>query len=189
MRESMRDERRERIVQAAREAFTERTFDSVSMAEIAASAGIAVGTVYNYYPAKEALLVAVFDREIAHLIKETRAPEDVGTWARLALEGYAHFPPERWREFMASFYRGSRTDALKTYMTQAPLRESLRQAISTQLGPEVAHAESLQRVLFSTFYQGFLRWVNAGKPMEEVIKEVSEDLEATLEGWRRMSRP
>jgi AcrR family transcriptional regulator len=188
VRAERRDERRGRIARAAREAFADRGFEGAAMADIARSAGMAAGTLYNYYPSKEALLAAVFELEIAGMSAETKAPEDIGGWARSALEGYAVFSRERWREFMASFYRGSAEEGLRYYMTQAPLLESLDRAIESELGPGVAGAERLRRVLFSVFYQGFLRWLNAGRKLEEVAGEVAGDLEATVEAWRTRLR-
>jgi AcrR family transcriptional regulator len=181
----MRDERRARIVEAAREAFAGSGLDGASMAGIAASAGMAAGTLYNYYPSKEALLVAVFEREIAGIAAGMEPPRRVGTWARAALAGYARFPRERWREFMASFYRGSPEDGLRSYLAQAPLIDSLDAVIAAQLGPGAMRDERLRRILFSTFYQGFLRWLNSGREPGEIAEEVAGDLEATVEAWRK----
>ncbi len=48
-----------RIMDAALKLFTEKGYDSASMSEIAAEAGIAAGSIYTRFPDKQALLYAV----------------------------------------------------------------------------------------------------------------------------------
>lgn len=55
---------RDRILAAAREAFTDGDASSVSMAEVARRAGVGVGTVYRHYPGRRHLLEAVFTDEV-----------------------------------------------------------------------------------------------------------------------------
>lgn len=83
------DERRKEILEAATELFREQGFELTTVREIARRAGMAAGTVYLYFPSKEALLVALqedyeaglLDRfsEIAEtmLAEETARGEDV----------------------------------------------------------------------------------------------------------------
>lgn len=54
---------RERILAAAAEAFAERGLD-VSLDDIAAAAGVGVGTVYRRFPDKDALIDALFEKKI-----------------------------------------------------------------------------------------------------------------------------
>lgn len=53
------DERRRDILEAATQLFRERGFDVATVQGIAAKAGVAAGTVYLYFPSKEAILVAL----------------------------------------------------------------------------------------------------------------------------------
>ena len=84
------DERRKEILESATRLFRERGFDSTGVQQVAASAGVAAGTVYLYFPSKEAILVALkedfeaglIDRvaEISEavLAEEAQSGEDVG---------------------------------------------------------------------------------------------------------------
>ncbi len=51
------ESRRAQIVDAARRCFSATGFHATSMADIAAEAGVSVGTPYRYFPSKEALIV------------------------------------------------------------------------------------------------------------------------------------
>jgi AcrR family transcriptional regulator len=54
------DDKRERLLTAALDLFESRGFDAVAVPEIAARAGVAVGTVYRYFETKEALVNALY---------------------------------------------------------------------------------------------------------------------------------
>lgn len=53
------DQRRREILDAATHLFRERGFDVATVQAIAGQAGVAAGTVYLYFPSKEAILVAI----------------------------------------------------------------------------------------------------------------------------------
>ena len=54
------DDKRARLLDAALDLFETRGFDGVAVPEIAAKAGVAVGTVYRYFETKEALVNALY---------------------------------------------------------------------------------------------------------------------------------
>lgn len=60
---------RRRVLSAAEHLFTRRGFDQTSMADVAARAGVGVGTLYHHFADKRALLLALIDdwseRELA----------------------------------------------------------------------------------------------------------------------------
>jgi len=74
---------RERILAAARELFAERGIDA-TLDDVAARAGVGVGTVYRRYPNKDALLDELFEERIAELVALAEASlEDADAWAAL----------------------------------------------------------------------------------------------------------
>jgi TetR/AcrR family transcriptional regulator, cholesterol catabolism regulator len=62
--------RRERVVAAALKLAADGGYDAVQMRDVAQSAGVALGTIYRYFPSKDALLAGVMQRWMADL--ETR---------------------------------------------------------------------------------------------------------------------
>jgi AcrR family transcriptional regulator len=67
---------RRRILQAAAEVFAERGLD-VPLDDIAAAAGVGVGTVYRRFPDKDALIDALFEDKIADVVAAARAALDI----------------------------------------------------------------------------------------------------------------
>jgi len=59
---------RRRILEAARDRFSEAGFEAATTRAIAAAAGIAVGTLFNYFPSKEAIVMAL----VAEALGEAR---------------------------------------------------------------------------------------------------------------------
>lgn len=71
-REAVRAFKRKAILQAARKIFARDGLDGATLRAIAAEAGIAVGTVYLHYPAKEALYAELLAGSLADLQKHLR---------------------------------------------------------------------------------------------------------------------
>src|SRR6516162_4121986 len=59
---------RRRILEAARDCFRRAGFETATTREIAAAAGVAAGTLFNYFPAKEAIATAL----VAEALGEAR---------------------------------------------------------------------------------------------------------------------
>ncbi|MDJ1138058.1 TetR/AcrR family transcriptional regulator [Streptomyces iconiensis] len=78
LRERKKRQTRQRIHQEANRLFVERGFDRVTIAEVAEAAEVSVNTLYNYFEAKEDLVLppdqASADR-LAEIVRE-RAPGD-----------------------------------------------------------------------------------------------------------------
>jgi AcrR family transcriptional regulator len=72
-RERNKQEKRERIVAAARALFAEKGFEATTTAEIANRADIGVGTLFLYYASKEDLLVRVFREDMDHVVDDAFA--------------------------------------------------------------------------------------------------------------------
>jgi AcrR family transcriptional regulator len=97
-------ERRQRILDSARAALAERGPDGVSMGEIADRAGVTRSVLYDHFPSKERLLLAVIEEHHANFMLGLQAagdrrPLDEPTFAAL-VAGYiaqAEADPVGWR--------------------------------------------------------------------------------------------
>lgn len=63
---------RDKIIEAALKTFVTRGYQQTTVAEIAGQAGLAEGTLYNYYSSKEELLLAVFDDKWGGIIDDIK---------------------------------------------------------------------------------------------------------------------
>lgn len=60
MRQRAREAASEALLEAAEEVAAQRGLEATSIAAIAERAGVAVGTIYNYFPDRDALIAALF---------------------------------------------------------------------------------------------------------------------------------
>lgn len=65
--------RKERILAAAADLVARSGYHAVSMADMGAAAGITGSGIYRHFEGKSAVLVALFDRVIDHLLDDERA--------------------------------------------------------------------------------------------------------------------
>jgi TetR/AcrR family fatty acid metabolism transcriptional regulator len=92
--EQPRGEKREAILRAATDVFSERGFFTAQVADVARAAGVAAGTVYLYFKSKDDLLVSIFEKTMREAIADGRAcvaplrdpVEQLRTIARVHLE-------------------------------------------------------------------------------------------------------
>jgi AcrR family transcriptional regulator len=95
-------QRRQQLLEAALHVFSQKGFDKSTIPDIAKGAGVAVGTIYNYYPNKRELFVAAIAKFIIEpftaVIKRTPQNGDadyistiVENRLNIGLENVGHF--------------------------------------------------------------------------------------------------
>ena len=72
LRDRQKLQRERRIVKAAERLFARKGYAEVAMEDVAERASLAVGTIYNYFPSKSALLLAIIGRESESLLARGR---------------------------------------------------------------------------------------------------------------------
>ena len=88
-REERRDERRDGILDVARDCFLVDGYAATSMSSIAARLGGSKGTLYNYFKSKEELFEAVMQRQCGALAETLFDVTDDGEAPRERLEHFA----------------------------------------------------------------------------------------------------
>ncbi len=178
---------RQRILEAARQLFAARGFDSSTARDIADAAGIASGTLFNYFPTKEALLASLAALAVAGLDGEFEKS------AGDSLE-------EDLFAFVAAGLR-----KLKPLRKHIPvLLETALNPLATALGEEaqslrVSHLETVARLakkrgagelsavalhLYWTLYTGLLMfWAQDRSPKQEDTLALLDDSLAMFVGW------
>lgn len=84
------EEKQQRLFTAARDLFLANGFKATSIADIAARANVAVGTFYNFYDAKSAIFLAVYNAENervkAAILSQTDLDADPATVLRTVVQ-------------------------------------------------------------------------------------------------------
>ncbi|RFU86155.1 TetR/AcrR family transcriptional regulator [Streptomyces triticagri] len=73
--------RRRRILHASAQLASKGGFDAVQMREVAESSGVALGTLYRYFPSKVHLLVATMQDQLGHMHTTIRKRPPAGDTA------------------------------------------------------------------------------------------------------------
>jgi AcrR family transcriptional regulator len=111
LRDRQKQERERRIVEAAGKLFAHKGYAEVAMEDVAARASLAVGTIYNYFPSKSALLLAIVRRETESLLAHGRKilddpPRDpvaaVSAFTEIFLDDFTRDDRRLWRELFGA---------------------------------------------------------------------------------------
>src|SRR3979490_880888 len=82
-------ERRQAIVEAARDEFIARGFAATRLDDVAKRAGVAKGTIYLHFKDKESMFEELIRTALVPLIGRMTAPPPIGGSVRDAIEGFA----------------------------------------------------------------------------------------------------
>ena len=147
--ETRRDERKRRVTElrqqqilnAALTVFSQRGFSQATIAEIAQEAGIAEGTIYNYYNSKRDLLVSLVTsyleaERVIDVLKHPSKPTDLAflqslIWDRLEV-GFTNV--ERLLVLMGEIYHDSALRQLYVEQFASPTLELLEKYIESGIG-------------------------------------------------------
>jgi AcrR family transcriptional regulator len=88
---------RTRLLTAAAQEFARAGFERASVDGISLAAGYAKGTIYNYFPSKEELFLAVVEEASAQAAATAPAPADASAWERLTavLSGFCSWAEQQ----------------------------------------------------------------------------------------------
>jgi AcrR family transcriptional regulator len=117
VRERRKLQTRERLLDAAKELFEKDGYDEVTVAEIAAEAGVSVKTLFQHFPSKEELLMAELGEVHAEMIRSLRdrdrdkTPlEAVADWL---LEWESRRPPDGYDRFLRMVGSGPGVESMR----------------------------------------------------------------------------
>jgi len=121
-RQQLDAKRREQIASAAMNVFSRLGYDGATMANVAAEAGVAVGTIYNYFQSKRDLLEAIADDYVITPFRELVANRSGSDMAFLSaiIENRLTLGLQDVSRFLALFNEIQRDPALrKRYAEEA----------------------------------------------------------------------
>ncbi|MBT5434211.1 MAG: TetR/AcrR family transcriptional regulator [Alphaproteobacteria bacterium] len=170
LRERNKAKRRQGILHAAQTLFREHGYGAVAVSDIAAAAGVAEGTVFNYFPAKGDLLLELMVEENARVVArlETRSisrdddPRDTiaDFFLIVAQESFALVDRRTWREVAALLITSAESPFASRYLElRAALKRSLVQlliGLAKEQAWPMADLGALADLLWRAFWGLFL---------------------------------
>ncbi len=180
-----REQRRERIVEAALEVFAHHGIKDTTVDEIAARAELAKGTVYYYFPSKEAILEGAIQASVdAHfegLLARSgtlRTPYDI---AETILSAYAQnfrASPESFKLVAMVFAEpeGHHQSVLRHFMRiHMEWLEELREATLPVLQRDGVEPNAFFNFL-GTHAFGLMMFAASGRPVESLLDDTLNTL-------------
>lgn len=188
LKEKQRQERAVLILQTAEAVFAEKGYHETSMDEIAARVGVAKGTVYQHFASKEALVFALFERQLEayQQMVEQVVSQDLSARAKLesillqTYQGVLH----KQMQLMWSLYesmdirKGELEERLQVRKRVDRLVRSIEAILqegkaSGEFDPTISTSVMLITVLSLLSPRGY-EWVLAREPLspEELVRQV-----------------
>jgi AcrR family transcriptional regulator len=152
------DERRAQLLQLARRAFSDRSYDDVSIDDLAREAKISKGLLYHYFPTKRDLYVAGL-REIAEELVQrcTNIPADLAPIERVraGLDAYLDHINQHSRAFVSLMRGGIGSDPEVSQVV-----EDVRKRLADNFLEQTPFALMLSKdVRFQTAVKGWIGFV------------------------------
>jgi AcrR family transcriptional regulator len=183
LRESKKLQTRQAIADTAMRLFAQKGFDRVTVAEVAAAAGVSDKTVFNYFPTKEdlffdevparqaALVAAIRERAPGETILSSLRRLQLSQCPRLCSPGFATF---------ARIIEESTALKARELEVMAQFRHVLEEAIRAELGVHERDARLAAGMLISVHRQLFhaaRKQALAGKHGPAAVRRLRADLD------------
>jgi AcrR family transcriptional regulator len=168
------DERRRQLTELGSKLFSARTYDEVSIDELARAAGISKGLLYHYFPTKRDFYVATVRHSSKDLLDRTFLPSDMGPIDRLqgGLDAFLDYVSEHGPAYISLLRSGIGAD-LQVARIVDETREEFRNRLIEGVGIDTL--APLMRVAL----RGWVGFVEAA-----TIDWLSSEQHATRESLR-----
>jgi AcrR family transcriptional regulator len=163
---------RERIIKVAAKLFVKEGWDNTTTRGIASAAGIANGTLFNYFDSKEAIVAELISEAIAQAQQETQKRDDetleeelfTFIWTELSsLRQYRKFLAQAAETILNPLRRHAQESAGESIRTNH--LEAVEQIL---IGHGMATPSAVAMQLYWTLYLGvFAHWATDDSPKQE----------------------
>jgi TetR/AcrR family transcriptional regulator, cholesterol catabolism regulator len=197
LREQHKQDKQQRIKEAATELFRQKGFETATIKEIAERAGVAPGTVFLYAKDKQDLLVLIFLDGIDECIEQAFAtlPSTEGLLDELVhifgtfFQFYAR-QPELARHFVKELpftsREGQRQEAIgQIYRFTKRLAERVGRAQARGEISSYVNIEAACENFFALYYATLVFWLSEPTPIEIVTERLKNSLELQIRGMLR----
>ena len=181
--------RRERIIAAATALLDERDYDRIQIRDVAEAAGVALGTLYRYFPSKQQLYAEVlvtwsesFDSRVrAQTLRETSDAERLRAALRRTVRAYERHP--NFFRLISVFEVSAEPGVADRFATFAGRYSD---ALADVLVDTAAEDRATIAYLTSTVLGSLLRsWSLRGTPIRHVYDRLDEVVDMIFSGPRQ----
>ena len=189
-------ESRDRIVECAAALFGTHGYEATTMEDIGKCADVSRATVFNYFPRKEDIVLAWFDRRRADfangLLPSDGRSHDTTKRLRRAFRALAHIftdDPKNGRGMVRAWLQAGgpllTPESDTSRLFSAVIQDGKKRGdISRKIDPDRAG-----RLLFDAYSGVLCRWVNAREKPEDLEKSLLAVLDLVLRGMAAPTSP
>ncbi|MEX2629179.1 MAG: TetR/AcrR family transcriptional regulator [Tistlia sp.] len=189
LRARQKVERRQRLLLAAATHFRASGYEGTRIEEIAATAELSAGTVYNYYRHKGELLIAVVSMQLEEVLEEgerlvaeppATAEAAINALVEVGLDrALGYLSKDNWRHALASATAQPETDLARRYADlEARLADQVRRLLDG-LQQQGAIRDDLDTIAFGALISN-----NASRLFHAYVREEGRALEELKAGLR-----
>lgn len=207
LREKKKQRRHERIMDVALDAFNSKGILNTTMLEIADRAELAVGTLYNYFPSKNALLIGIMEQkmrasweidvqQIVDLYHTENDPGAVVKWLVLeVVRKILVLTKQNWQEMLSALFSSSSRAELDQGIgldmeAVGKLERTLHHLQRRGLIRNDARSYAMAIHLYSLISFQFLTYVFLPQMAEEdLLSGISRQIDLAFEGIGGDRRP
>jgi AcrR family transcriptional regulator len=190
------DDRTRRIVDTALELAEDGGFQAVRLRDVAAGAGVALGTLYNHFHCKEDILIAVLEQEVGKLEAVVEAYPPAGDGAIDRVRGFFVLAtrglfqtPNLARALLRSVASGEPEIAQKVLRYHQRITRLIVRAMKggetwiEQPPPALTHdEETLGFLLAQVWFASLVGWMGGLHDVDRVVEQVSAAAAIILRG-------
>lgn len=170
--------RRERVLRAALELGSAGGYDDVQMREVAATAGVALGTIYRYFSSKDHLLAAAMVEWVQDLERRVgQRPPKGDTVAERVIDvlGRASRAMEKEPKLSEAVVTALLSPDRGAAACQQDVSDAMTRILSNAFGPDFDpdFQAQVSRTLGHVWFSSLIGWVNGWSGIDKVADEVT----------------
>jgi AcrR family transcriptional regulator len=183
-RDRQKRERERRIVKAAERLFARNGFAGVAMEDVAERAGLAVGTLYNYFPSKSGLLLAILRRETDSLLARGQKILDdpardplaaVSAFTEIFVDDFMREDRRLWREMFGAAIADPSLVGQRLFEADAQLVRQLATLLDRYRSLGVLEGDIEATPAATVVYAVCFTWMTAYLMNDEISAELVRD--------------
>jgi AcrR family transcriptional regulator len=181
---SSQRERRQRIILETTVLAADGGWDGVQMREVASRSGVALGTLYRYFPSKEYLLVSVMLEQVEGLAERlaVRPPRGEDPVARVVdVLGRADRALQREPQVTVAMIRALVTGGAQVAPAVGAVRDAMRRIVTDAIGDSPGPDRTIRiDLLTDVWLASLVSWITGIEPASGLVDRLATAADVLL---------